>query len=308
MSDEGPLFEPLPLTEPANADPGAQQPAPPAGGVAAPTEAPAVPRLEAPTPQAPPSTARTEAPVAVAPTPARMLAPPSPCERDGLLLCDDFEADSPDEFPSSTAWLPELAGCGTHRVDASGPAFSGVNALRATEGAYPECMLHADVGGRTELYVQSRVYLGPGAELVSKYVSLLELGTSPSVDDPELRVGLRPQGEGPCAGVDLTGSGLVGGTQTECSGTLLDQERWYCLGVHVVRSGQDVSIDVSVDDGTILATELSGSSAWAGSELFLKLGRAAYGASGQGAIWHDDVLVSGEPIGCSRAPTMPAQP
>jgi hypothetical protein len=47
-----------------------------------------------------------------------------------------------------------------------------------------------------------------------------------------------------------------------------------------------------------VATDLVGAAGWAGDELYLKLGRAAYGASGPGSLWHDDVAVSREPLPC----------
>jgi len=302
LPDEGPLFEPV---SPANeADPVATEPAP------APAAAPAAPGAtaeQAPTPRAIAPAAASEAPtdsVGAAPDavePAAASAVPSLCDGPGIIACDTFEAQPVGVFPSGPAWLPELSGCGTHFVDDTGPAASGVRALRASDGGYPECMLHADLGAEDEVFVRTSVFLGADGDLVSQYVSLIELGVGASQDDPELRVGLRPAVGGPCdgnPGLDFTGSGLVGGTATECSGVLLEAERWFCLEVHLSRTDQRASLSVSVDGDTVLQREVVEGAAWAEPGLFVKLGRAAYGESGQGSLWHDDVVVSREPVPC----------
>ena len=165
-------------------------------------------------------------------------------------------------------------------------------------------MLHAAVGAEDEVYVRTSVFLGADGDLVSQYLSLIELGVSPSRDDPELRVGLRPAVGGPCdgnPGIDFTASGLVGGTSTDCSGVPLEPERWHCLEVHLSRVGQRASLSLSVDGDAVLERDVVGGPAWAEPELFVKLGRAAYGESSQGSLWHDDVVVSREPVPCEPA-------
>jgi len=263
--------------------------------------------------------------VVPAPPPAEPAAIES-CAFGNAILCDTFEDAVEDAFPSSASWLPELAGCGSHRVDGTGPSFSGTRALRADEGGYPECMLHADLSGENDVYVRTRVFIG-GDELaggdgpdvagpdidspsgpdlgggapLSRYLSLIEFGSRPAQDDPELRIGVRPASDSVCPGVpgvDVSGGGFVGGTATECTGFVLEPERWYCIEAHLARAGENLSVSVSVDGTELSARDFIGTAVWAASSLFFKVGRAAYGASGRGSIWHDDVTVGREPIPC----------
>lgn len=295
LSDEGPLFEPVPPSV---------EVAPP---LPEPAELPATPAAASGTTIERPTTQPALVPTAATdevgdgsdtpePAPASAI-----CDVDGVIACDTFEEQPLGAFPSGSAWLPELSGCGTHRVDDAGPAASGVRALLASDGGYPECMLHAAVGAEDEIYVRTSVFLGADGDLLSQYVSLIELGVSADRDDPELRIGLRPAAGGPCdgtPGLDFTASGLVGGTSTDCSGVPLETERWHCLEVHLSRAGQQASVSLSVDGAAVLARDVVGGSGWAEPSLFVKLGRAAYGQSSQGSLWHDDVVVSRQPIPC----------
>jgi hypothetical protein len=301
LPDEGPLFDAVPAVEedqPASVPAAVPVAAPAATGATA-EQAP-VPRAPEPAaPVAAPTAAVNGAPDTIEPTAAAAMA--SVCDAPGVIACDTFEEQPAGAFPGGAAWLPELSGCGTHFVDDAGPAASGLRALRASDGGYPECMLHADVAAEDEVYVRTSVFLGADGNLLSQYVSLIELGVEASQDDPELRVGLRPALGGPCegnSGLDLTGSGLVGGTTTECSGVPLEAERWHCLEVHLSRAGQRASLSLSVDGDAVLQRDVVGGPAWAEPGLFVKLGRAAYGESSEGSLWHDDVIVSREPVPC----------
>ncbi|HTV20320.1 MAG TPA: hypothetical protein VMG12_16665 [Polyangiaceae bacterium] len=237
---------------------------------------------------------------ATPPEPAADAEPLDPCGGDGLILCDNFESSVEGEFPAADGWLPELAGCGSHNVDGMGPAFSGTRALRADDGGYPECMLHADSSGEAELFVRTRVYLGDGEAQVGQYVSLLEFGARPDQDDPELRIGVRPVVDSICTtpGLDVTGTGLSTGSRTDCTGFVLEPARWYCIEGHLTRSGADLNLTISVDGAEVTTRQFTGSSVWSGSDLFVKLGRAAYGVSGSGSVWHDDIAVSRTPTPC----------
>jgi hypothetical protein len=264
--------------------------------------------------------------VVPAPAPTEPVAF-EPCSFGSPILCDTFEDAEENTFPSSASWLPELAGCGSHRVDGTGPSFSGTRALRADDGGYPECMLHADLSDEADVYVRTRVFIGGdetggdgidgddiggdgpgtggpglgGAAPLSQYVSLIEFGSREAQDDPELRIGVRPALDSVCPGVpgvDVSGGGLVGGAGTECTGFVLEPERWYCIEVHLARAGRDLSVSVSVDGTELSARDFTGSAAWATSGLFFKVGRASYGASGRGSLWHDDVAVGREPVPC----------
>lgn len=220
---------------------------------------------------------------------------------EDLIACDTFEAAEVGVFPSGPGWLAELPGCGSHRVDGAGPSFSGTRSLRASDAAYPECMLHADVSGESDVYVRTRVWLGAGSGALERYTTLLEFGVRAEQDDPELRIGARPEGDNVCPGVpglDVTGSGLDGGPATECTGALLEEERWYCLEAHLERDGRRSRLSVGLDGEPLVVRSFAGSAAWSGTELYVKLGRAAYGPSGEGSVWHDDIVVSREPLPC----------
>jgi hypothetical protein len=249
------------------------------------------------------------APVAATP-PAPPVPPPSPptlpafdpCAGAGVLLCDTFENEASGAFPALAPWLPELSGCGTHRVDEAGVSVSGTKALLATAGGYPECMLHAELEQRDEVYLRSWVRLGPERELLEHYLSLIELGARPSQDDPELRIGLRPAGGSLCAsapGLDVSVSGLQSGSATACSGFAIEPERWYCLQAHVKRQARSLDYELAVDGTSVLsAADVRLGSGWNDRSWYLKVGRAAYGESAAGSVWHDDVAVSQDPLPC----------
>jgi hypothetical protein len=233
-----------------------------------------------------------------APPPATVA---DPCALDDAILCDTFEDMLDGAFPQSDAWLPELAGCAaSHVIDAAGPSSSGAKALRADDGGYPECMLHADLSGEGDVYVRTHVFLG-GGELLTEYLTLLEFGSRAAQDDPELRIGVRPALDSVCPGLpglDVTGSGLAPGTATACTGVVLAPERWYCLGAHLVRAEGNLTLSLSLDGAELLTRDFVGAADWVNSDLYVKLGRASYGASSSGSVWHDDVAVSRQPIPC----------
>jgi hypothetical protein len=256
---------------------------------------------------APPAPEAASAPPAeagaAAPAPAAEPAPPfEPCGSAGLLLCDTFEDAATGAFPASAPWLPELSGCGTHRVDDSGVSRSGAKSLRADAGGYPECMLHADLDTAEEVYVRSWVRLGPEPDLRSQYLSLLEFGPRQAQDEPELRIGLRPPGSDLCTatpGLDVSVSGLPSGSATSCSGFALEAERWYCLQAHVKRLTRGLDYELSVDGASVLsASDVRLGAAWDDQRWYFKVGRAAYGQSARGSLWHDDVAVGREPLPC----------
>lgn len=259
---------------------------------------PAVPLLAAPV--APSNDAAGEA---LPPDGAEAEVALDACAASGFLLCDTFEAAEAGAFPGAGQWQAELPGCGTHVVDASaGVSRSGEKALRTESGGYPECMLHADLDGETDVFVRSWIRVGSEPDLLSEYFSLLEWGPSENQDDPELRIGLRPADGGLCPsspGLDVSVSGLDGGAATDCTGFALEPERWYCVQARLTRDSSRLSIDLAVDGETLLEQEYTRlGAAWKGSSLYFKLGRAAYGASGGGSVFHDDVAVSREPVPC----------
>jgi len=243
------------------------------------------------------------APAAPAPAPPPEPSPPfQPCAGPGLIVCDTFEDKVTGTFPASP-WLPELSSCGTHRVDESGTSVSGAKSLRADAGGYPECMLHAALASEAEVYVRSWVRLGPEPDLRAQYLSLLELGPRAAQDDPELRIGLRPAGGGGLCpalpGLDVSVSGLQSGTATSCSGFALEPERWYCLQAHVKRDSRRLDYELSVDGVSVLsASDVRLGNGWNDQNWFFKVGRAAYGQSPVGSVWHDDVGVGREPLPC----------
>lgn len=269
-----------------------------------------VPEVLLPAAFAPPAVPVTEAPADD--VEAEVLAPGDSeaesvrldaCAAPGFLLCDTFEADLAGAFPADSQWQAELPGCGTHVVDESlGVSLSGSKALRIDSGGYPECMLHADLEGETDVFVRSWIRLGSEPGLLREYLSLLEWGPSPERDDPELRIGLRPGSGGLCPaspGLDVSVSGLDGGAATDCTGFTFEPERWYCVQAHLTRDARQLKISLAVDGESLLEQEYTGlDAAWKGSSLFFKLGRAAYGVSAEGAVFHDEVAVSREPVPC----------
>jgi hypothetical protein len=98
--------------------------------------------------------------------------------------------------------------------------------------------------------------------------------------------------------VDVSGNGLTGGSTTDCTGFELEPGRWYCVEAHFARAGASLALGVSIDGAQLLDRSFVSTPAWDGPELFVKLGRAAYGSSSAGSIWHDDVAVGRQPIPC----------
>jgi len=220
-------------------------------------------------------------------------APFDPCGAPGLLSCLTFEDAPSGAFPSGERWLAELPGCGTHVVDAAGGGPYGAKALRADGGGYPECMLHMDLQGEADVFVRSWLRVQP--ELLDQYVSLFEWGPEANQDEPEVRIGSRPTAGSLCPaspGLDVSVSGLASGSATDCTGFALEPERWYCVQAHVTRSGTDIGVSLSVDGEMLLERSYTSlNQPWNGSGVYFKLGRAAYGASSPGSLWHDDVAV-----------------
>jgi hypothetical protein len=299
----GELFKGDP--EPSAPMPSATSPAPSAGmqPVAVPAELPeqllGADRDEVPLPQVTlgdAGVAQLDAAVVPAEPPAT-----DPCALEDAIVCDTFEDLPADAFPQGAGWLPELAGCGSHTVDGQGPSTSGTSALRAGADGYPECMLHAELSGEADIYVRTRVFIEGSVDLLAEYLTLIEFGARAAQDDPELRIGVRPELDGVCPaapGLDVTGSGLAMGTATACTGFALVPERWYCLEAHLVRAGPDSSLSVSIDGAPLVTRDFAGADAWATPDLYVKFGRASYGASGRGSVWHDDVAVGRQPIPC----------
>jgi hypothetical protein len=202
-------------------------------------------------------------------------------------------------FPSSTQWLAEAGGCGSHTVSSAVPASSGTQVLQATGAGYPGCMVHADVSGEDELYLRSWVRLGAPSTDSGHHVALLELGPRSNQDDPELRIGMRA--DAPCTnpGIDVTVGGLSAGERTECSGVDLNADQWYCLQAHVLKQNGSITFDVRVDGAEVVPeTTYTGLNAEWTDALFFKFGRASYGGNNTWSIWHDDVAVGTSPIGC----------
>lgn len=230
------------------------------------------------------------------------VAPVGPCDAAGLLLCDDFEAATAGSFPSDEAWLPELSGCGSHRVEESAVSHSGARALRANADGYPECMLHASLSLERPLYLRAWIKLEADALSQDQYISLLELGARDDRDDPELRVGVRSAADSLCPGrpgVDVSIGGLAGGPSTECSGVVLEKERWYCFQARLSMEDRQLEVSLQVDvQPAVERAYAELDAAWNARDLYFKLGRASYGGAATGAVWHDDVALGPEPVPC----------
>jgi hypothetical protein len=220
------------------------------------------------------------------------------CDDGTAFLCDGFESATAGVFPNDGTWLANA--CTSHTVDAT-VARTGAQSLRAGAEMYPACMAHADVSSQTEIHARSWIRLGASSTLSGHEVGLLEFGPT-NADNPEVRVGFRDN-DSVCVaapGLEVTVDGVAGGERTTCSGVALDAERWYCLEVHFARSPGRIVFGVKVDGTSVVPeTEYTDATAWGEGPMFLKLGRSSYGGNMTWPVWHDDVIVSSEPVGCA---------
>jgi hypothetical protein len=218
---------------------------------------------------------------------------------EGAVLCDDFEASLLGAFPNGPAWDPNS--CTSHVVDGS-VAHTGTQSLRGGAEQYPACMAHADVAAESEMYARSWIRLGGASSDSGHEIGVLEFGPT-AADNPELRVGLR-NNDSVCAsnpGVEVTVDGVAGGERTVCTGVPLDAERWYCLEVHFSRSPGRIAFGVQIDGASVVPeTEYTDAMpAWNDGPMFLKLGRSSYGGNNIWPVWHDDVVLANQPVGCA---------
>lgn len=215
------------------------------------------------------------------------------------ILCDDFESATVGAFPDSPAW--DANACTSHVVDGS-VFHAGSRSLRGGAEQYPACMAHANIAGETDIYARSWIRLGAPSSESGHEIGVLEFGPT-LADNPEVRVGLR-NNDSVCAsapGVEVTADGVTGGEKTSCSGLALEQDRWYCLEVHFARAPGSITYGVQIDGNSVVpeTTQTGAVAAWTDGPLFLKLGRSSYGGNNVFPVWHDDVVVSSAPVGCS---------
>jgi hypothetical protein len=218
---------------------------------------------------------------------------------DGDILCDDFEAATIGAFPDTPGW--DANACTSHVIDAS-VFHGGSRSLRGGAEQYPACMAHANIAGENEVYARSWIRLGAPSSESGHEIGVLELGPT-LADNPEVRVGVR-NNDSVCAsapGVEVTADGVSGGEKTSCSGLALEADRWYCLEVHFARAPGSITYGVQIDGNTVVPeTTFTGAvAAWTDGPLFLKLGRSSYGGNNVFPVWHDDVVVSSAPVGCT---------
>jgi len=223
----------------------------------------------------------------------------SGCAGSGVFLCDDFETATAGVFPNGPEWLPNQ--CTSHSVDAS-VAHTGTQSLRGGAEAYPACMARADISDQTDVYARSWIQLGDVSSNSGHEIGFLEFGPT-DADNPELRVGLR-NNDSVCIaapGVEVTVDGVAGGERTTCSGVALQANRWYCLEVHFSRGPGRIAFSVQLDGASVVPnTEYTDAMpAWSDGPMFLKLGRSSYGGNGVWPVWHDDVVLSTQPVGCA---------
>lgn len=221
------------------------------------------------------------------------------CSGSGVFLCDDFEAATAGVFPNGPDWIPNQ--CTSHSVDGS-VAHTGSQSLRGGAEAYPACMARADISEQTDVYARSWIQLGDVSSNSGHEIGFLEFGPT-DADNPELRVGLR-NNDSVCIaapGVEVTVDGVAGGERTTCSGVALEADRWYCLEVHFSRAPGRIAFSVQIDGASVVPnTEYTDAMpAWSDGPLFLKLGRSSYGGNGVWPVWHDDVVLSTQPVGCA---------
>ncbi len=223
----------------------------------------------------------------------------TPVSCDDALFCDGFEAAAAGAFPNNAPWIANA--CPSHVVDAA-VARTGSQSLRGGAEMYPACMAHADLSGETEIYARSWIQLGASSTQSGHEVGLLEFGPT-NADNPEVRVGFRDN-DSVCVaapGLEVTVDGIPGGERTTCSGVALEANRWYCLEVHFSRSAGRIAYSVQVDGQSVVPeTEYTDPvAAWTDGPLFMKLGRSSYGGNNVWPVWHDDVVVASQPVGCT---------
>ena len=220
------------------------------------------------------------------------------CEGSGVFLCDDFESAVAGQFPSAPTWDPNS--CTSHAVDGT-VAHTGSQSLRGGAEQYPACMAHADISDQTEVYARSWIRLGAASSDSGHEIGVLEFGPT-LADNPELRVGFR-NNDSVCVqapGVEVTVDGVAGGERTTCSGVALEANRWYCLQVHFTRAPGSIGFSVQIDGSSVVpdTTYSDAVAAWSDGPMFLKLGRSSYGGNNVWPVWHDDVVLSTQPVGC----------
>ena len=65
------------------------------------------------------------------------------------------------------------------------------------------------------------------------------------------------------------------------------------------RQARNLDYELSVDGaGVLSASGVRLGPNWNDRDWYLKVGRAAYGESAAGSVWHDDVAVGQEPVPC----------
>ena len=97
--------------------------------------------------------------------------------------------------------------------------------------------------------------------------------------------------------------GLPIGEKTSCSGVELAEDRWYCLEAHVERDLPNLlRFSVWLDGAEIVAdTRYEPVNAdWDTGGLYFKFGRSSYGGNNEFAVWHDDVALGTQRIGCGQ--------
>ncbi len=223
-----------------------------------------------------------------------------PCDAPGIFLCDDFEGATAGSFPVLAEWLDNP--CSSHVVDAA-TGYESAQSLKAVY-QYNDCMVHADVTAHEDIYLRSFVKLGAPSSMSGHHIGLLEFG--PKIqDDPELRIGIRDGGDA-CAGnagIDVTVGGLPIGEKTSCSGVSLEQDTWYCLEAHVERDLPSLLRFSLWLDGAEIVAETSYepvNADWVSEIFYFKFGRSSYGGDVTFPVWHDDVALGTERIGCGE--------
>jgi hypothetical protein len=223
-----------------------------------------------------------------------------PCDAPGIFLCDDFEAAAAGSFPALEGWLDNP--CTSHVVDAS-MGYQSTQSLKA-QYQYNDCMVHADVTAHEDIYLRSWIKLGAPSTMSGHHIGLLELG-SKIADDPELRIGIRDGGDA-CAGkpgIDVTVGGLPIGERTSCSAVSMAEDAWYCLEAHVERDLPNILRFTLWLDGAEIVAETSYepvNADWVSEVFYFKFGRSSYGGDVTFPVWHDDVALGTQRIGCGQ--------
>ena len=225
-----------------------------------------------------------------------------------LLVCDDFEADTPGAPPSDTRWevvMPNCSGTGTVSVDAE-VSSSGSQSVRVDgRGGYCNHVFLSPTQSiesiSDDLWVRFRVRFG--SELAWDHVTFVAMRDA--TDERDVRMGGQSQ-------ILMWNKELDDATLPELSPTGIAASlvptpgAWHCIEFHVV--GAAGTLDTYVDSERIEGLSADGAPTraldeqwyrrpWSPSLVEARFGWESYGGA-EMTLWFDDVAIDRNRVGC----------